>query len=192
MASLTAAETGLLWRAMRVLQRGTGHFTVRDLVDIAGEERRRAIPTYINALLDERVIVIADRKKRGSADVPVYRVDRNGDMPPPFRSGTRLVGHGQRALWTTMRQLAQWTVKEAAFAASTDQLIVTYETANNYVRALLQAGYLDSTPNVAKPTYRLIRARNTGPLAPIILPGRRACYDLNLMQMVGPSYRRAA
>jgi hypothetical protein len=72
-------------------------------------------------------------------------------------------------MWTAMRQMrGGFTPRDLAAHATTEETLVTLETAQDYCRSLLGAGYLGvarkAVPGKTEAIYRLIK--NTGPRAP--------------------------
>lgn len=74
----------------------------------------------------------------------------------------------EQNMWTAMRQLKSFSPRDLAAQATTEETEVTLETAQEYCRALLGAGYLTvarkAVPGKTPAIYRL--TKNTGPRAP--------------------------
>lgn len=74
----------------------------------------------------------------------------------------------EQNMWTAMRQLKSFSPRELAAHATTEATDVPLETAQEYCRALLGAGYLTvarkAIPGTRLAIYRLVR--NTGPRPP--------------------------
>lgn len=106
-------------------------------------------------------------------------VDRNGNIVERRPVNT--------AMWNTLRICGPVNSKMLATLASTEDRQVSEETANSYLQALNQAGYLRVTKpahhSVSKAIYQLLPDKNTGSKPPQI---NRACrvYDPNLGQVV--------
>lgn len=102
------------------------------------------------------------------------------DAPRLRRDGTPAAefGLGQEQMWRSMKMLAEFSPRDLAVAASTDEVKVAVSTATTYIKHLRIAGYLmvvaASRPSRGKPgggaqaVYRLKPNMNTGPLAPQI------------------------
>ena len=93
-------------------------------------------------------------------------------------------GRGHDQMWRAMKMIGEFTCRELAINASTEQVKVDLDHARHYVRFLRLAGYLALVqPGKAhhEAVYRL--ARNTGARAPIVgkLP---AVFDPNLGKIV--------
>lgn len=74
----------------------------------------------------------------------------------------------EQNMWTAMRQLKSFSPRDLAAQATTEETEVTLETAQDYCRSLLGAGYLGvarkAVPGKTEAIYRLVK--NTGPRAP--------------------------
>lgn len=75
----------------------------------------------------------------------------------------------EQNMWTAMRQMkAGFTPRDLAVHATTEEVLVTPEAAQDYCRSLLGAGYLGvarkAVPGKTEAIYRLVK--NTGPRAP--------------------------
>lgn len=105
-------------------------------------------------------------------------------------------------LWNAMRQLRQFTARELAFAATTEDLTVKEKTARAYLLRLSKAGIVvkiaPANPRLGTlATWRLMPRANTGPRAPAVT--REGVFDVNLQclvnvtpsEMAGPDGRAA-
>ncbi|MCL2297786.1 MAG: hypothetical protein FWC38_00445 [Proteobacteria bacterium] len=151
----------------------------------ATNNETEAVRSYIRALLNGGYVEIAEANKRAS--YVVYRLIKNVgvDAPRLRPDGTPATnGAARDAMWRTMRILqCDFSATELAGAASTDDCVVTPETARLYVRHLCAAGYLQRVGDRAEACYVLKPSRNTGPRAPIVQK-TKCVYDPNLGEIV--------
>ncbi|WFE73079.1 hypothetical protein P8S55_08265 [Halomonas sp. M1] len=109
--------------------------------------------------------------------VEAPRVRRDGSQPPP---------PGREQLWRTLKIIGAFTGQELADAASTPQVPVAKATADEYIKMLSRAGYLqtvvEASPGVPG-RYRLVPTRWTGPMAPMIRRTKQL-YDPNTGEVV--------
>ena len=153
------------WTAMRERRR----FTIRD-IDGAGNANLYTVRDYIKRLARAGILTRVDVTDTG-ADVYEIARDPGPEAPAVRRDGTetRRPGAGAEQMWRSMKMLKTFTYFELSIASSTDDVRVKPQTAKDYVKHLLAAGYLvvvtPATPKT-KAVYRLVR--NTGPLAPMI------------------------
>ena len=140
------------------------------------------------------------RNRPDGAGLPatLYAVAIKSSAAPVLRrdsfSGAR--GQIQQQLWTAMRTLPVFGVRELALAASTDTLSIKPRTAEEYVRRLTKAGVLTVVDAYAKGkpgatgarsgTWRLKRAANSGPLAPKVFRATFV-FDANRRAIIGQS-----
>jgi len=109
--------------------------------------------------------------------VEAPRVRRDGSLPPP---------PGREQLWRTLKIIGAFTGQELADAASTPKVPVAKATADEYIKMLARAGYLqtmaESSPGVPG-RYRLLPSYWTGPMAPQIRRTKEL-YDPNTGEVV--------
>jgi hypothetical protein len=195
MAGATEKQRAGWWRVMSALQKHHGGFTLRILVDIVGDEQRKAVRAYLSGLVDENVLTAEASAPVGGLVTHTYRIINPGEAPP-LRTADK--GARQRVLWNAIRSMKMFREAEIAVAASTEELPIGRDAAGEYIRELVAAGYLakagQDANRFATPIYRLLPGMNTGPRAPIVMTKARRCFDLNLMRAVNlnASSRRAA
>jgi hypothetical protein len=181
----SSLDRAVYWRAMSALQRHHGSFTLRIIVDIVGAEHRKRVVNYLDILVDERVVSYESEPARGGLVTYHYRIINLGEVPPirPRDKGAR-----QRALWTAMRSLKNFSEAELAVAAATEDLPIGRDAAAAYIGELAAAGFITvagvAPTRFATPSYRLQPSHNTGPRAPIVLVADSVAFDLNLMRSV--------
>ena len=106
---------------------------------------------------------LLDEVRSGHRIRSLWKV-REGARP----AAARLSRSAEMNMWTLMRQTKSFTPRDLAAVATTEDVEVTLEAAQDYCRALLGAGYLavarKAVPGKVPAIYRLIR--NTGPRPP--------------------------
>ncbi|BBF92395.1 hypothetical protein [Blastochloris tepida] len=116
-----------------------------------------------------------------------WRVVRRPTHLPRLSRDGRVVPSGQDAMWTAIRNHAEFDARDIAHSATTEERPVSLATALAYIQRLHHAGYLKvqraGTPG-QHAVYRLKRAMNTGPAAPMILR-TKLVYDPNTHAVVG-------
>jgi len=100
------------------------------------------------------------------------------DAPRVLRDGTETTnGRVNEQMWRTMRILHDFTARELAVSASTEDTQVSISSATTYITHLRATGYLrivertKKGPKGTSARYALTRYRNTGPKPP------HACND---------------
>jgi hypothetical protein len=173
--SYTPACDDAFWRAIGVLTRAYGHFTVPVVSDLTGLPRPRVL-RHVDYLMDEQILRIVSPSPQ--AGRRAYAMIAHGEVPPlqPARASQM---RRQRALWTALRTLKRATAVELAITASTEILPITAGIASGYLHGLVAGGYV--TADVTG-HFRLVAARNTGPRAPMVLD--HGCFDLNELAYV--------
>ena len=179
---------------------GQAGFTIGELHAKTRGVTYTTVKLYVHALRDIGAVVrIGTKRSRGNGahQAVLYAVVRSVADPtermilrPSDKTGRR-----QQQLWTAMRAVPQFMVRELAAVASTDDIVVSLTLTRTYVTKLLRAGLLqvmiqprrspDGLGGSLPGTYRLKPSANTGPAAPRIL-GHRV-YDRNKRDFVGHS-----
>lgn len=108
--------------------------------------------------------------------------DTGHEAPRVKKDGTpSSAGIGTECMWRTMQKLREFSPTDVAHHATTDEITVPVETAKQYCKVLLAAGWL-RVLRKARPVrgeqavYRLIR--DTGPRPPMV-QRVKAVYDPN-------------
>lgn len=175
------------WRMMGDLTRKAGGFTISDIWGLTNGRSRKTLKTYFSACLKSAAIEAVATSANGAV---TYRVVNLNAPAPVVRRATFTGERGriQQQIWTTLRGLPQFTIRELAIEASTDEVAVKERAAKDYVKALLDAGYLAAiVPSQAltvRGVFRLKPTMNTGPKAPALF---KACFlfDRNTKAPVG-------
>lgn len=165
------------WRMMRILDRNYGTFDRIILRDLMEARHIQPIEAYLASLVREGVLrAEPDHRPDGRR---FYRIAAERGDAPPLRP-TSKDGEAQQPLWTALRAMRTVAIDDLAFQASTEDRPITRKQALAYMLDLVAAGYV--VPVGAKGrTFRLLPTRDTGPRAPIPLPGEHAAFDLNRM-----------
>lgn len=178
------------WTTMCELTRVSGGFTITEIWKCTNGRSRGTIKTYVGYCLKHGDISDVSRPdcKGRHASVKYRVVNLNACAPIHRRddyTGER--GRIQQQIWSTMRGLDQFTIRELAVEASTDEVPVREGAAKDYVAALLAAGYLlvvrPSEKLKARGVFRLRPAMNTGPKPPAIMKARFV-FDRNRAEAV--------
>lgn len=170
-----------IWEWVR--ERGWLAFTVNDVACSIHLEPG-SIRDYLTGLTKAGYLEASKVPRRGRAisDVTYTHIKDTGvDAPRVRKDGTPVTqGIGRRQIWNAMQVLKEFSPRDLAFNASTDDHRVAEGEANTYCKVLCQAGYL-----VARGTgrYALIPSKWTGPHPPQIQRTRQV-YDPNLKKVV--------
>lgn len=168
------------WQAIRQLN-PQGPWTVKQ-VEYASNLPRKTALDYVKRLLAGGVV---ERKGTNPETHQVlYAVLVDSIETPRFTRDGRPVykGKGNDQMWRSMKMIGPFDARELAAASSTEDAIVSPETAASYAKHLHRAGYLVITQehsHADQRRYRLIPSRNSGPKAPQIQKVKRV-YDANL------------
>lgn len=183
-----------VWQAVRRLKR----FTLVDLWHETKEERA-TVRTYLTALERGGYVATVDMQAPKATAIgirspalfkaQVYKLARDVGIEAPRlkRDGTPSTqGSAREQMWRTMKLLGDFTFRDLTVAATTEASPVSELDAKDYVKHLFRAGYLSlvtaSTPR-ALATYRFVRARNTGPRAPMV-QRLKSVFDPNTRKVV--------
>jgi hypothetical protein len=171
------------WSVIRSLDR-RGPWAVPD-IEAASRDHRASVIGFVHRLVRGGIAKAVGERPVGIRGhrAKTYRlIKRPAETPQLRRDGTPAErGRGVRQMWTAMRQLPHFTVRELAVAASTDDCVVAERSASSYVQHLIGAEYLaviDRGGRGRAGTYRLKRSMNTGPKAPMVLQ-TRVIWDSN-------------
>jgi hypothetical protein len=179
------------WEIICKLHKSQGAFTV---ADIDGEScvNAQLIRKYIRLLiLGGFVEPVSTHRRKRRFVAPLYRLVKQPTRAPRVRpDGSLISGTAIEQLWTAIRNLKAFGLKDLVFAATTPDVKPTYQMAKRYAGYLTTAGYL-TVPNAShdgKQVYRLKPGMNTGPLPPCLKAVRAdAMFDPNLKAFVGPA-----
>lgn len=167
-----------LWTLIRSLKR----FTLSDLCRHSVMDRS-SIKTYVGILINAGYV--AERKARDGKPVIYSLIKDNGVQRPELTpAGAPKAPNGRQRMWSAMKVLKRFTFRDLSFAAA-----VGHADAHDYCCLLRKAKYLKvlepAKPTCSPEVYVLDRAKDTGPLAPMIKRGD-IVYDRNLKKAVWP------
>jgi hypothetical protein len=178
----------VIWQRIRQM----GKFTIHD---IPAAIRTKTVQSYVEGLLKAGYIAqLTNGKVAGRWQLAQYQLVRDVGIEAPkvTRYGKPTThGLGQEQMWRTMPILGEFTARELALAASTEQAPVSVWAARGYIRLLGKAGYLFVvTPGYGdRPAlYRMPQFRHTGPRPPQNQQNGTV-YDLNPGRL-NPSIRK--
>jgi len=177
-----------VWREIRKQRT----FTTSSIEDKA-RVTEPSIRDYLKCLIAAGIVTCIDpggsRDEHGQYTTGRYMLETDvGSRTPRFRTDGVPVqqGAGQRNMWRTMRMLGEFDKRELLLAATTDETALAMGAVKSYLRFLTLAGYL-CVATAAKPgkaaRYRFIRARYTGPKAPMVQRSK-AVWDPNIAAVV--------
>ena len=186
-----------IWAAIRIFGASLGNpwFSVAEIMVLSGQ-RADTVLSYLAGLdkagFVELVLELHVQKSANKCRVlKHFRLKRDvGVEAPRVNADGKPVtqGIGREQLWRAMRILKTFECGALAAAASTEAHPVAVEEAKHYVKFLTRAGYLRQIEPSRGPLaalYSFLRARDTGPRAPLI--ARDKCVmDGNTGQIVFP------
>lgn len=176
------------WEIIRDLARRQDTFTLRE-VDMASNTRKDTVRDYLMRLVRGGYVAVMDETTITGAKL--YRLHRDaGPIAPSLsRDGSESTqGLGQDYMWRAIKMLGEFTARDLAFAARTEAVSVSVETAKKYIARLHQYGYLaclGEGSGTRASTWRLIPSMNTGPLAPKV-QRTKIVFDPNLKKVMEP------
>lgn len=125
----------------------------------------------------------------GAAKIYQYTLIRDVGVEAPRLNPSgnpTMQGRGNENMWRSMKMLRSFDFRELASASTTDDVIVTIETARKYVMFLSSAGYLvevQAATHSAPTRYRLKSTMNTGPKSPMVQRTHNV-YDPNIKRII--------
>lgn len=186
------------WTVARAF--GAAGFTVGELAGCTNGVAYGTVQQWVNAMKRQGELMIVGSRKSGvgGKTAHLYAVVKQRSTPPVVRRVTfsGALGRAQQQCWNAMRVLPQFTIRELAVAASTEEHPVRENTANKYVAALHRAALIIAVdpPAFGKKgrigacpgTWRLKKSADSGPRAPQIFQAKFV-FDPNRSRIVGES-----
>jgi hypothetical protein len=176
------------WQIICQLAETKGTFTVAD-IDGESNVNVKLIQKYIRLLVAGGFV---ERVRVGELRfvAPTYRLVKTSRLAPRVRrDGSMIPGNAYEQVWTAIRSLRVFTLRELLFAAATPEAKPTYDNTKCYVARLTSAGYLAVAEEKAgnKPQiWRLRPHMNSGPKPPMVKVIRTdAMWDPNVKKFVG-------
>lgn len=166
-----------IWDAIREQRT----FTLRS-VRMETRLGRDTVRNYLDRL-EKAGFIEVSRPDDTSSGTPanIYELikDCGIDAPRLAKDGSEIF-LGRDHLWLAMRILKDFSPKELAINASTEECQISFNSAKEYCIFLARAGYLHRHKNGR---YFFLRAKYTGPKAPMIQKVKRV-FDPNINQVV--------
>ncbi len=189
-----ATHRDAIWSAIRDLR----EFSISEIEDKTLISHD-SIKIYILGLTKAGYLKRAKHHHRAKVD---YRFVANRwqlindigvDAPRVTRGGKCITrGLGRENMWHAMRILRDFSAKELASHASTDDVIINHADAKNYINYLHKAGYLivvmpatSGNKSDSQTRYRMPASRYTGPRPPMIQRTKQV-FDPNTGEVVWP------
>jgi hypothetical protein len=179
------------WEIICKLHRAQGDFTVAD-IDGESNVNVKMIQKYVRLLIAGGFVERVGRKDRPAKrfEASRFRLLKSPNRAPRVRAdGSGIADAAIGNLWTAIRGIKSFGLRELMFTAATDDVKPSYALTKRYVCYLTTAGYLTVVLSAvgSKPaTWRLKPGMDTGPLPPCLKALRAdAMYDPNLKAFVG-------
>jgi len=177
------------WKMMAELS-AKGGFTVSDVHKLTNGRSRATVKSYVIFCAKQGFVEAIGERPTSVPPSIIYKV-RDRRMPAPVQRRANFASsQGRRCqqMWTAIRALKLFTIRELAVAATTSEIVVGEKRAREYVQLLLRAGYVaeigQRTRRGQQARWKLMPACNTGPLAPATLERGAVLYDRNLGRAV--------
>ncbi|MDA8230376.1 MAG: hypothetical protein M0006_03465 [Magnetospirillum sp.] len=173
-----------IWEEIRRQRDGFAVASIADATDIH--------PTTIRSYLTGLEAAGYIRRAVGGAPSWTLSRDIGVEAPRVTKDGKPVIqGSAREQMWRTMRMLSgDWSWRDLAIAASTEEAPVNPGDAADYCVNLCRAGYLHlvtpgkGTGNAGIPArYRFVRSKYTGPKPPMV-QRVKSVYDPNLRRVV--------
>ncbi|MBI5484478.1 MAG: hypothetical protein HY888_08455 [Deltaproteobacteria bacterium] len=140
-----------------------------------------SIRDYLIGLSNAGYLVATKGTGRMALTLYTFARDAGHEAPRVRKNGAPVTqGTGRRQMWNAMAVLKEFSARDLAFNASTEQHHVADSEAVTYCGALCAAGYLVARPGQR---YSLINTMWTGPQPPQIQRTKQV-YDPNLKRVV--------
>lgn len=188
------ASRDAIWNAIRATKGKDGHpnqhFTARTIRGETGATLA-TVREYLTGLHRSGYIEAVGKSypDTGKIAANIYQLVRDNGIEPPKvrRDGTEITqGRAQENMWRTMRVLKNFSAKDLAIQASTEEIPVAETAAKDYCSNLHKAGYLQltspGTPK-AQARYYFPAKSYTGPKPPMVQRINQV-YDPNTKKVV--------
>lgn len=180
-----------IWKKIRKLR----EFTCADLAQGLNKNQdeqisENAITSYVLRLKKAGLLTITETtSKNGCIVTHRFKLIKDaGNITPRLTKAGKPAKQGQKQenLWRSIKMLNWFTAKELADTSSVDDIVVSAQTAQTYLKHLNFAGYLRVREGENRLyRYQLLPSKNTGPYPPKILRSKEV-YDPNLQQIMNP------
>jgi len=179
-----AEKREAVWAVIRQMR----EFTVRDIWQRT-RLAKASIQDYLQGLTAAGYLDVAGLRPAGfGSRANLYRLVRDVGIEAPRvrRDGTEVTqGLGREQMWRTMRILGEFSARDLAVIASTEDCRIAEKEAKDYCYFLQRAGYL-AVSSAGKGTgnggvltrYKFIQRSFSGPKPPMVQRGKQV-YDPN-------------
>ncbi|WNJ89136.1 hypothetical protein [Bosea sp. 685] len=181
------------WKQMVAFTR-QGGFTITEIHKASSVRARSTIKSYVLFCAEQgHIELVGERPTEKNRTAGIYKVCNLRAEAPVQRRPDFTGERGRRCqqLWTAMRALRTFTVRDLAIAAATDTVDISEPTARTYVFALSKAGYLVEIgrrkQRGVQAHWKLMPGFNTGPLCPATTKHGTVVFDRNLGRVVNPN-----
>lgn len=173
-----------IWEALRVLHGSNVALTTYNIARRSGVDDE-AVRAYLRALAKAGNVHLVKAMNRDG--LWELLKDEGAEAPAVNKRGERQPPNACECIWRALRILGELNAAEAAEQVAAGGAKITENAARIYLQGLALGGYVardGGTPG--KPArYRLLQARNTGPLHPIYQRcSYEQVYDPNLDKVV--------
>lgn len=181
------------WRVILDLDR-SGPWSIHDVDMRSRVKARGTITDYVKRLVAAGIAVATgETVVHRNLPTPTYRLTKRPLVAPNLTADGRQAntGRGQAQMWNVIRGpvgAEGFTAVDVHLYASTDEVAVSLETAQAYLRHLDRAGYLlclRKGRGGQHAVFRLKPAMNTGPKPPMLLR-TKIVFDRNKNAVMGP------
>jgi len=155
-----------IWQSIRALR----CFTARELQDHCLVKMTRVL-RYLGGLTAAGYLEVYDEQWPGRDPSRYWRLVRDcGVEAPRVRADGTPEREGEAAeqMWRTMKILQRFTCRDLMVHASTEECLISEDTAVEYCRYLCHAGYLARVARGGnrRTRYQFVPGANTGPQPP--------------------------
>lgn len=171
------------WSIIRDLD-PKGPWSVPQIHALTNEPHKASVNDYVKRLVRGGFVKQVGDAMTHKNDTPtkLFRLLKRPSAAPSLRrDGSVVEVSAQQRMWTAMRSLKQFKLKELAYTASTEQSPVPISVAQAYVHRLKTAGYVIA---LTRWDFRLKPSMDTGPRSPKILKAH-VVFDANLNKLMG-------
>jgi len=168
-----------IWQSIRALR----CFTAEALQDHC-RVNMTSVLTYLCGLTAAGYLEVVDQAPPGGRPRRYWRLVRDcGVEAPRVRADGRPTREGEASeqMWRTMKILQRFTCRDLMVHASTEECLISEDTAVEYCRYLCHAGYLARVARGGnrRTRYQFVPDSNTGPQPPRVQRIRQV-WDPNL------------
>lgn len=174
-----------LWEKMMDLKT----FTIKELGSYNRIEKT-TIMSYLRGLVAAGYLTVKKDKNGSNKTFNTYSIVKKSLDYPKVRVDGSIItqGRGTEQMWRSMRVMKTFTPKDLSIHCSTEDVQVSKETANDYIKYLCRAGYLKikrPSTTSTQAMYLFIPTKYTGPKPPKIQRVKQV-FDPNLNCVVWP------